>query len=90
MLSHDIQALADRFASYRLGGMQISPEGVAHLVTCLQDLVQKAERLEAAKVSPSVQLTGHDLPDNVVRIAAVLARKGVMVGPRPVGGGDAA
>lgn len=90
MLSHDLKALSDRFSSYQLGGMEITPEGVADLVACLKDLALQADQLEAATIAPAAKLSGHDLPDNVVRIATVLARKGVTVGPRPVGGGDAA
>lgn len=89
MLSHDLKNVA---AALQMGidGKSLNERSLREVVRQLRTLADDAEQLEAAAIAPAAQLGGHNMPDNVVRIATVLAKKGVTVGPRPIGGGDAA
>ena len=81
MLSQNLQSLRDRLHEYVDTGMQLDPKGVFTVCAILEAAIDDAEELESRTVPVSDQVT--DLPDNVVRIATALARKGVRVGPGP-------
>ncbi|BAE49254.1 hypothetical protein [Paramagnetospirillum magneticum] len=89
MLSNKIEALRERLVIYRGEGLVLEPQGVDTICAMLAAFAYDARQLEQSAVSDLAK-AGDDLPENVVQIATVLARKGVRVGPRPIGGGDAA
>lgn len=89
MLSENIDALRGSLAAYSDTGMVLEPLAVTNICMLLASFAHDAQQLEQSVVPPSVRLTGHDLPEGVVRIATVLAKQGVRVG-FPSGGGDAA
>ena len=85
MLSEKLRNLGDRLAEYEHAGLQLAPEGVAAIRAVLEACAEDARALEGREVPPPDRVG--DLPGNVVRLAAMLARKGVHVGPRPAGDG---
>ena len=80
MLSEDLQSLYSRMGEYTDSGMVLDPQGVEMVRAILKAAIEDAEELESRTVPFADQVT--ELPDNVVQIAKVLARKGVHVGPR--------
>ena len=75
MLSDDLKALSDRFAAYRSDGMEVSPDGIAALESCLRDLAHQARCLEATAIAtPTVTVPEDGLPENVIQLAPVRAR----------------
>lgn len=90
MLSHNLKNLA---AALQMGidGKSLTERALRTAIGQMRELAEDAARLEACAIAPDVKVA--ELPDNVVRIATVLVKKGVTTGPRPVGpsgGGDAA
>lgn len=81
-----MDTLSDRLDAFRHGlarfadtGCTLEPQAVATLCALLEDFAAEARRLEA----------GGALPDNVIRIAEILARKGVQAGlPVPPDGAE--
>lgn len=82
MLSEDLKALSDRFAAYRGDGMEVSPDGIAALESCLRDLAHQAKCLEAAIATPMTTVPDHGFPDNVIRLPVARFRR-VSASPAP-------
>ncbi len=88
MLSDNLRTLQGHLLECRDTGMELDAPAVVAVCAILEAAIYDAEQLEARPVPPVDRLA--ELPPNVVRLARVLDRKGVRVGPRPTGGGDAA
>ena len=89
MLSENLRSLRDRFYESTDSGVVIGPRGVDMIRAVLEAAIEDARELEARTVPIADRVD--DLPDNVVRIAKVLNKKGARVGPRlhkDPGGGD--
>ena len=85
MLSENLESLRGRLAQYKHTGMELAPEAVIAVCAVLEAAIEDARELESRTVPMSERID--EFPENVVRIAAILDRKGVHVGPRPAGDG---
>lgn len=77
MISEILQALADRLGAHQKYGVVLEPGAVAAICRILEDQAHQAKALEEAA---DRHFAGHGLPDEVVRIATLLARHGVSAG----------
>ncbi len=84
MLSENLRCLYSRLADYEGSGVVLHDAAVTGILAVLKAAIEDAEELEARPVPPTDQSIG-TLPANVVKIASILARKGVKTGS-----GDAA
>lgn len=78
MISQNLQSLRDRLHEYVDTGVQLDAKAVFMICAVLEAAIDDAQELEARTVPVADQVG--DLPENVVRIATALARKGVRVG----------
>lgn len=77
MLRDSLQTLADTMARHRETGLVMEPVAVAAFQAILDSCAAEAEALEEAAQR---HFQGHGLPEDVVRIATLLARNGVSAG----------
>lgn len=87
MLSEDLKCLFHFLDDFVDTGVELNGEVVFKLCSSLEAAIEDAKELESRTVPIPDQIA--ELPDNVVRIATLLDRKGVRAGCAPTGG-DAA
>lgn len=89
MVSEDLRNLAKTLGE-KLSADSLTLGDIARAINIIATASHDVRALENAAVVEAARLTDPDLPANVVRIAAVLARKGVGVGAPAKPGGTAA
>lgn len=82
MLTENIRTLCETFRTYATDGMELAPAACTTIAVLLDDMTMQAEALEeiARQVAKH-----HCIPEDVLRIAALLHRHGVAAGPGTLG-----
>lgn len=82
MLTENIRTLCATFRTYTTDGMKLAPAACTTIAVLLDDMAEQAEALEeiARQVAKH-----HCIPEDVLRIAALLHRDGVAAGPGALG-----